>query len=107
MKYNDKWTKNSYLKQVDKIDEYKSSRNLRREKERSMTSFFEKVSEADNDWFECVSKESRETLYYLWINWKITNHSSDVKEFLKQKKSQIELDKQLIREKKLNKLFTK
>jgi hypothetical protein len=106
MNYKDNWTKNSYLKQLDKIDFEKSPRNLRREKERSMNSFFEKVSENDGDWFDCVSKEWRETLYYLWINWKMINKSDNIVKFLNQKKSEIHIDTQLLRDKKIDKLLS-
>jgi hypothetical protein len=113
MRYNDKNTQRSWVKQIDKEDEVKSDRNLRRERERGMKEFSYQVCLfTDKDWWDCVTPEQKETLYSTWISRKFRNRFSNgdadnivtLDKWINEMKSEVVIDKALYREKKINRL---
>jgi hypothetical protein len=110
MKYIDKNTQRSWSKQLDKEDQSKSDRSLRRERERAMKEFSYAVcSFTDRDWWDCVTFEQKETLYSTWIsvNFRNRNVSNPISldEWINKRKSEVIIDKALYREKKINRVI--
>ena len=110
MRYNDKNTQISWVKQIDKEDEVKSDRNLRRERERGMKEFSHQVCLfTDKDWWDCVTPQQKETLYSTWISVKFRNRFSNgdvtLDKWINERKSEVIIDKALYREKKINRVI--
>ncbi len=112
MRYNDKNTQISWAKQIEKEDISKSDRNLRRERERVMQEFSEKVCDfIDKDWWDCVTPQQKETLYFTWISVKFRNRFSNggnivtLDKWINERRSEVIIDKALYREKKINRVI--
>ena len=113
MRYNDKNTQRSWVKQIEKEDLSKSDRNLRRERERAMQDFSNQVSLCtDRDWWDCVTPEQKQTLYSTWISFKFRTKFSGEQitldtlgNWINQRKSEVIIDKALYREKKINRVI--
>jgi hypothetical protein len=108
MKYNDKNTQISQSKQLDKLDNFKSDRSLRRERERAMEDFSKQVClYVDKDWWDCVSPEQKNSLYSVWIRQKFSSKFNGItlEKWINVKKSEVLIDKGLYREKKINKII--
>ena len=111
MRYNDKNTQRSWVKQIEKEDVSKSDRNLRRERERAMQEFSYQVCRfVDKDWWDCVTPQQKETLYSTWISVNFRNRFSNgnivtLDKWINERKSEVIIDKALYREKKINRVI--
>jgi len=114
MRYNDKNTQRSWVKQIDKEDLVKSDRNLRRERQRAMKDFSNQVCAfIDKDWWDCVTFQQKENLYSTWcrkvMQVKFRNRFSNgdvtLEKWINERKSEVVIDKALYREKKINRVI--
>lgn len=88
MKYNDRGTMRSYLKQQERYDLEKSDRAKRRELEREYKTFLSKFYKyVERDWWDSVSVENKKSLYSEWSHIKVVaksqGHDTDFGEWVK------------------------
>lgn len=66
-KYKDKGTTLGYQKQIDKLDNQRSCRSIRREKERNLQYFSEKICKyVSKEWWSSFSVDERMEMYINW-----------------------------------------
>ena len=107
MKYNDKSTRISCYKEFGKESESISDRNIRRENDRAVKKFSQRVySFVDRDWWDCVTIHQKRSLYSVWIN-RNKIYPIEFGKWINEIKKNVIIDKALFREKKINKLIKK
>lgn len=124
MKYTDRHSKSLYEKNLNKTNNdssYDSNRKSKREKERRIKKFSEKVrSVADIIWWESLTIEQKESIMWDWNNpltWDSWSSSSkyvmkdpqkrqdDFKSWILQKATQVKPEKEVYRENKINNIL--